>query len=297
MPKYQPVQLICKFCEKSWQVPYRARNSIYCSKACSNSGTKRRRTVKSCKSCHVKFEIIQSRDDSAKFCSLKCAYNNIYDRPDEPIIINCEGCTSKFEVSFIHRDKRFCSKSCANSGERNSFYGKKGLDHPTAGSLRWNYGLTIHTDERLRIAGEKISDIISQKLVDGTWNHTGFKTEWYESKKAGRIFLRSSYESTFARQLDADKNVLSFTSEPMRIPYTWEGSRKNYVPDFLVEYHNGSKEVIEVKPASLVNNEIVEAKKLAAEKFCKSLGVNYRVVTENDLNNSYGTEGINSCLL
>jgi hypothetical protein len=143
--------------------------------------------------------------------------------------------------------------------------------------------LTAYTDDRVKRNSEKVSDAISQKIVDGLWTHTGFKTEWYVSKKAGRIFLRSSYESVFARQLDNDNDVVTFTSEPLKIPYTHDERRKNYIPDFLVEYRDGKKEIIEVKPCTLVSSDEVSVKTSAAIKFCNDLGISYRIVTEADL--------------
>jgi len=283
MTKFAPVQVTCQFCQKIWQVPYRSRSSKYCSKACSNSGTKRQRVTKTCEHCGTEFDVIKFRAEDARFCTQKCAYDHLYQRPDGPIIISCEGCGSNFETTFINRARRFCSKSCANLGERNAFYHCRGAANHRFGKPAWNSGLTAYTDDRVKRNSEKVSDAISQKIVDGLWTHTGFKTEWYVSKKAGRIFLRSSYESVFARQLDNDNDVVTFTSEPLKIPYTHDERRKNYIPDFLVEYRDGKKEIIEVKPCTLVSSDEVSVKTSAAIKFCNDLGISYRIVTEADL--------------
>lgn len=300
MTKFAPVEVTCQFCQKIWQVPYRSRNTKYCSKACSNSGTKRKRVTKACECCGTEFNVIKFRAEDARFCTQKCAYDHLYQRPDGPIILSCEGCRSNFETTFIDRGRRFCSKSCANLGERNPFYHRRGASNHRFRKPAWSRGPTASLDNRLKSAGEKISDIISQKIVDGLWTHTGFKTEWYVSKKAGRIFLRSSYESVFARQLDNDDNVVTFTSEPLKIPYTHDARRKNYIPDFLVEYRDGKKEIIEVKPYSLVSSDAVPIKTSAAIKFCNDVGISYRIVTEADLglthDRSVGSKDIKTCL-
>lgn len=300
MTKFKPVEVTCQFCQKIWQVPYRSRNTKYCSKACSNSGTKRQRVIKICDHCGTSFDVIKFRAEAARFCTQKCAYDTLYQRTGEPTIISCEGCGNSFETSFINRGRRFCSKSCANKGEKNYFYGKTGTECAMFGKHAWNCGLTTNTDYRVKIISEKVSDLISQKIVDGLWTHTGFKTEWYVSKKAGRIFLRSSYESVFARQLDNDDNVVTFASEPLKIPYTHDARRKNYIPDFLVEYRDGKKEIIEVKPCSLVSSDAVSIKTSAAIKFCNDAGISYRIVTEADLglthDRSDGFKDIKTCL-
>jgi hypothetical protein len=132
-------------------------------------------------------------------------------------------------------------------------------------------------------SGRFLIDREAQKIVDCLWTHTGFKTEWYDSKKAGRIFLQSSYESVFERQLDNDDDVVTFTTEPLKIPYTHDERRKNYVPDFLVEYLDGKKEIIEVKPCMPFLSDEATVKTSAAIKFCNELGISFRFVTEAEL--------------
>lgn len=151
------------------------------------------------------------------------------------------------------------------------------------GRVAWNNGLTAKTDERLRVAGEKISNIISDKIVNGEWTHpTGFDSGWHDSPKAGRQFHRSFYELRYFRMLDADPDVITYQSEPFKIPYLWEGSVKNYTPDILVTRRD-RKQLIEVKPASLVNEPKNIAKATAADVWCSQNSVEYVVVTENEL--------------
>lgn len=112
---------------------------------------------------------------------------------------------------------------------------------------------------------------------------------------------RSSWELTLFRLADNHPNVVSWVSEPIKIPYMNPLTRKSsvYIPDMLLVYvdKNGNRhqELIEVKPAK--ESSLSEAKttgdKLryavnmakwqAAANFCKKHGLKFRVINENQL--------------
>ena len=133
---------------------------------------------------------------------------------------------------------------------------------------------------------EKISANIADKMVNGEWKHVGFKGEHYSSPKNGNVevYLRSSYEVRFAQMLDESDNVICWEHEPFRIPYLFEGSTHNYVPDFLITHTNDERELVEVKPAVLRGSDVVQTKESAARAWCDQNGVSFRIVSEADLN-------------
>ena len=97
------------------------------------------------------------------------------------------------------------------------------------------------------------------------------------------VYLRSSYESKYARILDESDDVVRWEHEPFRIPYLFEGSTHNYVPDFLITLANDEGELVEVKPAALCDSAVVQAKESAARAWCDQNGVTFRIVSEGDL--------------
>ena len=121
--------------------------------------------------------------------------------------------------------------------------------------------------------------------------------EKYVGKK--RPFMRSSWETVFARMCDNNPAIIQWASEPFMIPYRnpFTGKKTVYVPDFFIQYvdKRGVKhaEVIEIKPkkesslqhaksqrdkaAAILN----EAKWQMAEAWCKSQGIKFRVITED----------------
>ena len=55
--------------------------------------------------------------------------------------------------------------------------------------------------------------------------------------------------------------------------------RRRYVPDFLVEYEDGRKAVIEVKDPSRIDSNHVQRKRKAAEMWCRQRDMEYIIAT------------------
>ncbi len=120
----QPKQKkICKWCDKEFEVAYRFRAAKYCSKPCSNSGTKQKRVGLDCQECGIHFEVIPYRiENGAAFCSYDCFAVNRRGGEDSVVKLVCENCGKEFEKSYIQRDRAFCSYRCSNQGEHNGMY-------------------------------------------------------------------------------------------------------------------------------------------------------------------------------
>ena len=283
--KDRTVTLTCEICEGQFTKPYRHRSAKTCSRECflKLNGIRKRTSVKKqCEACGTRFDVNLSSKDQTRFCSYDCYLSTCKTRlpPVEKI---CECCEKKFTVTAGKAEgRRFCSKSCSSSGENNAMFGMPGS---MTGRPAWSRGLTKETDPRVRKMGEKISVVIADKLVNGEWKHIGFKGELYSSPKNGNmeVYLRSSYESRYARALDNSSDVVSWEHEPFRIPYLLEGSIHNYVPDFLVVRANGSRVLVEVKPKTLSDTKVMRAKTAAAEGWCAMNGVVLQIVSEEEL--------------
>lgn len=112
---------------------------------------------------------------------------------------------------------------------------------------------------------------------------------------------RSSWEKDFMHTCDENPAVMQWAAEPFSIPYMCpvSGTKRNYWPDFLMSYmkKDGTMvhELIEIKPikesiiekaksrrdrANLLMNQ---AKWSAANAFCKSKGITFRILTEQQL--------------
>lgn len=285
--RFDPVTKRCEVCNKDFTVAYRFRGQRACNFECAKSlisATLTTRETKQCLACGGDFEVVQSYKDKGKYCSYECFLGTRKTRQSD-VVKTCKGCKREFSVPFTRSEQRFCGYGCANSGENNAQFGL-GKDQAWNTVPRWHTGKTKETDPRLRALGEKISVIIANKMVSGSWSppSTGFKGEHYIGVKNGGevAYLRSSYESAFARELDADPKVLSWEHEPFRIPYVFEGSIRNYVPDFLVSRADGNF-LVEIKPKLLTDAPLNVVKQQAAESWCAANGISYLSITEQHM--------------
>lgn len=112
---------------------------------------------------------------------------------------------------------------------------------------------------------------------------------------------RSGWEKTVMQLFDTNPNVVSWSSEPIKIPYKnpFTGKYTVYVPDFVVTYvdakGNRLTEIIEVKPAKETFLEKAKSQKAkaafalntykwaAATAFANEHGMKFRVLTEDNI--------------
>ena len=121
------------------------------------------------------------------------------------------------------------------------------------------------------------------------------------------IICRSSWERKMCQWCDTQPNVLKWASEEFSIPYVSpkDGKVHRYYPDFLIEYRDTSgkikKQIIEVKPKrqtkpperksrvtksylyEAATYEINMAKWKAAVEFAKDNGIEFKIITEDEL--------------
>ena len=108
-----------------------------------------------------------------------------------------------------------------------------------------------------------------------------FREGYYESEKMKKsLHYRSGYEATIYECLDSWHKVVAFEVEPFEIPYIYKGSGHKYIPDLLVHYKDGKKEVWEIKPANQTTLEKNTQKWRAAELALEHRGWKFVVVTE-----------------
>ena len=80
-------------------------------------------------------------------------------------------------------------------------------------------------------------------------------------------------------RLEQDPHVIKWMKRH-GITIRWIDAQKhqrNYRPDFLVEYEDGRKAVIEVKGSNQMDSNHVQRKRKAAELWCKQRGMEYQL--------------------
>lgn len=104
------------------------------------------------------------------------------------------------------------------------------------------------------------------------------------SLKSDRSHYRSSWEGILMSKFEDDPYVKTYRSEPFSIKYTGsDGSIHRYVPDILVEFQDGSRSLIEIKPETFLGDENVKLKLQAGKSYCEENGMDFVVLTWNEL--------------
>lgn len=122
--------------------------------------------------------------------------------------------------------------------------------------------------------------------LSSNWNKSK-KSKIFSEYENSDIKFDSSWERSFFILMSKDPGIKMIKRKRIRM-IKYFSSKKNkvcrYRADFIIEYNDGHIELIEIKPAYLVESDItVTEKKLAAEEYCKSKGYTYRLLTEYDL--------------
>ena len=91
----------------------------------------------------------------------------------------------------------------------------------------------------------------------------------------------SDMERAMMARLDKDPDVAKWQKRHgISIPWIDHQGRKcNYRPDFLVEYADGRKLLIEVKNPALFDSPSVLRKESAAREWCRRRGMTYELAT------------------
>src|SRR5438105_13304242 len=102
-------------------------------------------------------------------------------------------------------------------------------------------------------------------------NKSPYNFERYQSDLERRMMVR----------LEADQNVRKWMKRHgISIPWIdGQKHQRRYVPDFIVEYDDGRRLIIEVKDPSRIDSNDVQRKRKAAEMWCKQRGIEYEMAT------------------
>lgn len=104
----------------------------------------------------------------------------------------------------------------------------------------------------------------------------------YENKE---ITFDSNWERSYFLECLKNPGIVSVIRCPFSIQYINPNDSliHNYIPDFLVEYRDGSKILVEIKPKYTKYDEVVISKSKSAMRYCKDIGIRFITLTENEL--------------
>lgn len=313
---------LCQRCKTPFEST--VKTQFLCSRECAAAHVSETTTVDNpeyvtnCSWCNNSIRIVPSRKGKHNnFCSSECSEAHIRGFQEKYITKICPECSKEFQTLY-RKQATFCSKSCANAGERCYFYGKTPL---TKGKPSWNHGLTNETSSKVADIGKKVSVALKRRFLNGESSHYGTnnpnhyltrknkqrtieqlnryslasiarvqsgctqnpktkKGVHYSTKSLSNIHYKSSYEETYMKFLDQSNNVTSYTYEQVVI--TYDGCRR-YVPDFIVTYEDGTKALVEIKGMHLLHLDSTKRKLQAGKEYADIHNMSFVVVTNNEI--------------
>lgn len=254
-----------------------------------------RMLVLECDACHRRFEkkFTQHYLDAHKwghFCTRKC-YGNFRSAHPELYAENTEkmhfqGVGDKISVSlllathapgYVHSQMGLKRSEATRALQR-----QRKAENPLVGEKNGMWGRNHKETSK-----EAMSDKHTMLLVTGQQRPYGgnSKKGMYTSTKTGRDhFYKSGWECALMQWLDINQDVAMWDYECVRIPYYYNGNKRWYVPDFVVTFQAGHREMWEVKPKEFIGSEKNVLKEEAGTSWCNQNGLTaYRLMTGDEL--------------
>lgn len=162
-----------------------------------------------------------------------------------------------------------------NVSQKNKIFYSDKNNHPMFGK---------HQSEESK---EKSRQSHLKKIANGYRPPSSSKTyitgKYFSEKTNKTVKYRSSYEKWFFYMLENNVEVKDYKVEYLSIPYNFKNKSRLYIPDVFVEFKNGYKFLIEIKPLAFLNKDINLAKWESAKVWCSHNSTEFTVLTEQDM--------------
>jgi hypothetical protein len=206
----------------------------------------------------------------SKTCSIKCS---------RVILMN----DSNYRLKADKNKSEISKRNWANNSKRRT-------DRSKLSKKLWQ-----NDEYRNKMKSEETRNKISATIANGIKNdpqkycvNKRTKKGWFISKKINnKIYYQSSYEKKFIEIIENDNNVVSFSKPDFSVLYLNPKDNKmhRYIPDFIVDYADGTKRLIEIKSNWQLEDSVVMSKARAARQYCRNFckNLSYAIYTEDFL--------------
>ncbi|WP_318513811.1 Tn7 transposase TnsA N-terminal domain-containing protein [Photobacterium leiognathi] len=101
------------------------------------------------------------------------------------------------------------------------------------------------------------------------------------------VMCEGSLEKDCCYHFEYDPDVVQYASQPEGFYYDFNGKKRSYTPDFLVNYHDGTFEYVEVKPHSKTLSKTFKQEFSARKEAASQKGFGLVLVTDKQIRDGY----------
>ncbi|HIF9249547.1 TnsA endonuclease N-terminal domain-containing protein [Photobacterium damselae] len=106
-------------------------------------------------------------------------------------------------------------------------------------------------------------------------------------KNRDAVMCESRLEKDCCYHFEYDPDVVQYESQPEGFYYDFNGKERPYTPDFLVTYHDGTFEYVEVKPYSKTLSKTFKQEFSARKEAATQRGFRLVLVTDKQIRYGY----------
>lgn len=156
---------------------------------------------------------------------------------------------------------------------------KRGENNPTWGSK-------YHTSDEIKAFKEHNSNIMIERITNGIHSSSYTNGKFLSAKNNKDFLYRSSYELRMLNILEHLDCIVNYQYEKIAIPYMFGGITHNYIPDFLIEFNDGTIVLCEIGPSTfkIHKNAREKAKQESALEYCRENNINFTIITDDSIN-------------
>jgi hypothetical protein len=293
--------LKCDVCQSTYERPYSkhhfdekihrcSRKCVYGSRSTDGLGGHGAKMITfKCAWCNkpsVRREIDNnSTGNRGMFCDSMCYGNWLSTHPDtyseNTIKMHTPEVAQKISDAVQERMRRpdyvHPRLGSTHSSETKALLRLRHEENPLIGEKNGMFGRTHSGETREKMSDKKTQLILAGKFKPyGTNNKKGI---YISNKTNASICFKSSWEEAVMKYLDADSTVTTWAYESIRIPYMYDNNKRWYVPDFIVTFADGQKEIWEVKPKEFLDSDRVMRTTEAGRLHCEQNNTQYRILT------------------
>lgn len=154
----------CSICNNQFET--KRSHTLFCSTRCASKDKYEKNKLKFERACECCNKIFNSPKKYTRFCSPACI--NTSTKKHEDVKNTCLECNKTFMVSFVKRDRKFCSRSCATNFINKNRTEETSNKISTTQKERFENKTNIHPFLGKKLTEEHKQAISSSRIINGS---------------------------------------------------------------------------------------------------------------------------------